>query len=82
MTSYVVPRLAEQISARLPAGMRQELADRAASNGRSMNSEIVMIFAQALGFQGATAAGPILADARPAAVSNEPSEIGSSHQRL
>lgn len=41
---------------RLPQGMRSNIAERAKTNLRSMNSEIVMILASALGDQGVTVA--------------------------
>lgn len=38
----------DRFNVRLPAGMRDAIADRAKSNGRSMNSEIVQILQDAL----------------------------------
>lgn len=79
MSGYVVPRLSEQISVRLPAGMRQALAERASANGRSSNSEVVVILADALGFsREQTTAGEKFGDRTPAVVPNEPLAGGSS----
>jgi plasmid stability protein len=38
----------EQVSLRLPDGMRSRIESRAAANGRSMNTELVMIINAAL----------------------------------
>ena len=38
----------DRFNVRLPAGMRDAIADRAKANGRSMNSEIVQILQDAL----------------------------------
>jgi len=39
---------AEQVNVRMPEGMREELAKRAAENGRSANTEIVVRLQQSL----------------------------------
>ena len=59
--AYVIPRM--------PAKMRERIGELAKENMRSMNSEIVFRLAQALGFQGVTAAGSGPGKADPAAVS-------------
>lgn len=38
----------DRFNLRLPAGMRDDVAERARQNGRSMNSEIVSIISEAL----------------------------------
>lgn len=38
----------DRFNVRLPAGMREAIANRAEQNGRSMNSEIVQILSDAL----------------------------------
>lgn len=38
----------DRFNVRLPAGMREALAERAKSNGRSMNSELILIIDEAL----------------------------------
>ncbi|WP_394517457.1 Arc family DNA-binding protein [Pantoea sp. SGAir0175] len=40
----------DRFNVRLPAGMRDAIAERAKSNGRSMNSEIVQILQDALDY--------------------------------
>lgn len=42
----------DRFNVRLPAGMRDAIADRAKRNGRSMNSEIVQILQDALDNEG------------------------------
>jgi hypothetical protein len=62
--------LAPKFLVRVPEGMREAIASRAKANMRSMNSEIVLILAHALGFsQGTTVAGESL-QAKPATVPN------------
>lgn len=42
----------DRFNVRLPAGMRDAIAERAKTNGRSMNSEIVQILQDALDSEG------------------------------
>ncbi|WP_082082942.1 Arc family DNA-binding protein [Enterobacter sichuanensis] len=42
----------DRFNVRLPAGMRDAIAERAKANGRSMNSEIVQILQDALDNEG------------------------------
>ncbi|WP_288764531.1 Arc family DNA-binding protein [uncultured Enterobacter sp.] len=42
----------DRFNVRLPAGMRDAIAERAKANGRSMNSEIVQILQDALDSEG------------------------------
>lgn len=73
----IVSRLSEQVNLRLPDGMRQAIAARAAENGRSMNSEVIKIFERALA--SATAAtGEGFADTAPAAASDRAALAGSA----
>ncbi len=48
MTDKFPSQLMDKFSLRLPSGMRDAIADRADSNGRSMNSEIISILSDAL----------------------------------
>lgn len=60
-----------QFNLRLPDGMRSRIAERAKSNMRSANSEIVMILASALGDESRPATGREFGDTIPAAGSND-----------
>lgn len=62
--------LADKAMIRFPDGMKPILAARAKTNVRSINGEIISILTEALGFQGATAAGLGPRKANPAAVSD------------
>lgn len=64
-------RTADQFNIRLPDGMRERLSDRAKANLRSMNSEIIMILASALGDEGQPATGESLQANAPAAGHND-----------
>ena len=64
-------RTDEQFNIRMPDGMRKQIADRARSNLRSMNSEIVIILAHALGNQVLSTTGKEFGDTIPAAGSND-----------
>ena len=44
----IAAKHAEQVTVRMPEGMREELAKRAAENGRSANTEIVTRLQQSL----------------------------------
>lgn len=48
MTDKENPNFIERFTVRMPDGMRDAIAERAKSNGRSMNSEIVQILEDAL----------------------------------
>lgn len=61
----------DQFNIRMPDGMRALLANRARSNLRSMNSEIVMILAHALRDQILPTTGREFGDTIPAAGSND-----------
>ncbi|MFC6790567.1 Arc family DNA-binding protein [Methylobacterium komagatae] len=62
---------------RFPDGMRARLAERAQSNLRSMNSEVVMILAAALSDEGKPATGGSLQANAPAAGPNDTALQGS-----
>lgn len=62
----VPSRNSEQFQLRMPPGMRNRLAEVARANLRSMNSEIVMILASALGDESKPATGASC-QARPVA---------------
>lgn len=59
-------RTDDQFNLRMPAGMRDRLTNRAKSNMRSMNGEIVMILADALKHQGQPTTGESLPANAPA----------------
>ena len=63
-------RTDDQFNLRLPDGMRAQLAQRAKSNMRSMNSEVIMILAIALGDESKPATGRSC-QASPAAGPND-----------
>jgi plasmid stability protein len=71
----IVSRLSEQVNLRLPGGMRQAIAARAAENGRSMNSEVIKIFECALRSATAATGGMVGADT-PAAAQNDTALAG------
>ncbi|MDP4022949.1 Arc family DNA-binding protein [Methylobacterium sp. NEAU 140] len=71
----IAPRASEQFQLRLPGGMRSRIAERAKVNMRSMNSEIVMIIANALGDEGPPATGTSF-PAHPAAGSDDTALAG------
>lgn len=48
MTEKDNPNFVERFTVRMPDGMRDAIAERAKRNGRSMNSEIVAIIANAI----------------------------------
>lgn len=48
MTDKENPTFVERFTVRMPDGLRDAIAERAKSNGRSMNSEIVQILEDAL----------------------------------
>lgn len=54
MTKYP-SQLQDKFNLRLPDGMRDAIAERAKTNGRSMNSEIVQILQEALDMDSAVA---------------------------
>lgn len=64
-------RTDDQFNIRMPDGMRQRLAARAKSQLRSMNAEIVMILANALGDESKPATGREFGDTIPAAGPND-----------
>ncbi len=57
----------DQFVVRMPDGMRSRLAERAKNNMRSMNSEAVMILADALSSESKTTTGVQFGDPSPAA---------------
>ena len=63
-------RTDDQFNIRMPDGMRDQIAGRARSNLRSMNAEIVMILANALGDESKPATGESLQANAPAAGPN------------
>lgn len=65
----IVSRDGEQVHIRVPRGMREALAKRAAGNGRAMNSEIVQILDCALRSAAATTGASLQADT-PAVAQN------------
>lgn len=71
-------RTDDQFNIRMPDGMRALIADRARANLRSMNSEIVMILAKALGDESNPATGREFGDTIPAAGSNDAALPGSA----
>lgn len=74
----IVSRDGEQIHIRVPHGMRDAIAKRAAQNGRAMNSEIVQILNSALR-SAAAATGEGLVNQAPVAALN-PADVGSAGQ--
>lgn len=48
MTDKFPSQTMDRFNLRLPAGMRDDVAERARQNGRSMNSEIISIISEAL----------------------------------
>ena len=71
-------RTDDQFNIRMPDGMRALLAERARENFRSMNSEIVMILANALGDESKAATGEKFGDRAPAAVNHSTALPGGS----
>lgn len=68
----------DKLLLRFPAGLRPQLERRAKANLRSMNSEIVMILASALGDEGQTATGSSPEKASPAAATDKAACQGGS----
>ena len=54
----------DRFNVRLPAGMRDAIAERAKRNGRSMNAEIVQILQDALEFEDVSNSGETKIDAK------------------
>ncbi|AMO82120.1 Arc family DNA-binding protein [Obesumbacterium proteus ATCC 12841] len=48
MTDKENPAFVERFTVRMPDGLRDDIAERAKQNGRSMNSEIVQILQDAI----------------------------------
>lgn len=61
MTGRIPSRGSDQFNLRLPDGMRERIAEAAASNGRSMNAEIVSRLEATFAFSG-NLAGPDIND--------------------